>query len=221
MISIALNVLLICLVAYLVWFGLNFRGRLIDRIAERKISLYEALNENRGKIVFFGDSLTEGGIWDELFPGAEVLNRGIGGNATGHLLERIGAIYGLAPRKLFIMIGVNDLNRKVRKDVTLSNYQSLFDGIDQNLPDTKVYIQSILPVSNNHLAAKNKEIRYLNEVLKEHANRRGYCYIDLYPHFLDSENLLEKDLSNDGIHLMAPGYFLWRDLVSGYVFEQV
>ena len=52
-------------------------------------------------------------------------------------------------------------------------------------------------------------------MLAHHADEPGYQYIDLHSVFADAKGALKLDLSNDGIHLLAPGYRLWRSEIIG------
>ena len=70
-------------------------------------SLFELLPKPQNRIVFAGDSLTQGGEWAEFYCGA--LNRGIGGDTSEGMMKRIRTITALNPRAVFLMVGSNDL----------------------------------------------------------------------------------------------------------------
>ena len=186
---------------------------MIDGMTERRLSQFEALSATHAAVVFVGDSITEGGLWSEWLPGVDVINRGISGNTTQDILDRMPHIVSVKPDKLFLMIGVNDLNKRLGAAVALANYTKLFDLIDAQLPHTEVYIQSVLPVNALWPLIDNTHIPTLNAALVRHADERGYQYIDLHFAFADAEGALKSDLSNDGIHLLAPGYRLWRSKI--------
>ena len=189
------------------------RRAMIDGMTERRLSQFEALSATHAAVVFVGDSITEGGLWSEWLPGVDVINRGISGNTTQDILDRMPHIVSVRPDKLFLMIGVNDLNKRLGAAVALRNYTTLFDLIDAQLPNTEVYIQSVLPVNAVWPLIDNTHIPTLNAALARHADERGYRYIDLHSVFADAEGALKPDLSNDGIHLLAPGYRLWRSQI--------
>jgi lysophospholipase L1-like esterase len=191
-------------------FSSGKRRAMIDGMTERRLSQFEALSATHAAVVFVGDSITEGGLWSEWLPGVDVINRGISGNTTQDILDRMPHIVSVRPDKLFLMIGVNDLNKRLGAAVALRNYTTLFDLIDAQLPNTEVYIQSVLPVNAVWPLIDNTHIPTLNAALARHADERGYRYIDLHSVFADAEGALKPDLSNDGIHLLAPGYRLWR-----------
>ena len=66
-------------------------------------------------VVMFGDSLTERGHWSDMFPSVRIGNRGIGGDDTQGMLERIQSIESTGAKTVFIMAGTNDLSRSVQQ----------------------------------------------------------------------------------------------------------
>jgi lysophospholipase L1-like esterase len=210
--SVVLNVALVASIAWgllaLADFGRNF-----TRVpAERWRTQFDILHPPAGGVVFLGDSITEGGHWSELFGSAAMLNRGIGGDTTGDVLARLGQVYALEPAKLFLMIGVNDLNSSVDPAVTRANLRLILDGLAARLPGTQVFVQSVLPVNADwRWGADNTGIDALNAFLREECTRRGLAWVDLRADFADAGGALRADLSNDGIHLLGAGYALWRD----------
>ena len=89
---------------------------------------------------------------------------------------------------------------------------------------TRLYVQSLLPINNSfgrykRLTGKEQVIRDINTRLRDAAVGNGAVWIDLYPHFADAEGNLRRELTNDGLHLMAPGYIIWRDILQPYVDE--
>jgi lysophospholipase L1-like esterase len=186
--------------------------------AERWRTQFDVFSGIRGATVFLGDSITEGAHWPEIFGDTRILNRGIGGDTTQDLLARIEQVYLLQPAQLFLMIGVNDLNLGVPAVTTQANFRALFDGFAAHLPQTRIHVQSVLPVSGSWMgAARNEDILELNEFLKRECAGRGYEYIDLHALLRDANGQLPPTLSNDGIHLLGDGYRLWRDAIADRV----
>jgi lysophospholipase L1-like esterase len=218
--SLVLNVvlagLLVTSVALAGKVGTNF----VESAAERWRTRFELYAGQKGGIVFLGDSITEESHWSELFGDCRIRNRGIGGDTTRNLLDRVDQVYALEPGKIFLMVGVNDLNTGVPQEETLANYRSLFDGFAQRLPLTRIYVQSVLPVGEDWMGgASNGGIARLNAALAAESVRRGYTWIDLNGRFRDEHGALRAGLSNDGIHLMGEGYRIWRDAVVDLVRE--
>jgi lysophospholipase L1-like esterase len=74
-----------------------------------------------GSIVFLGDSITDFFRVNEFFPGVYVINRGISGDTTDGVLNRLAeSVYELSPSKIFLMIGTNDLGNRA---VPFSQYR--------------------------------------------------------------------------------------------------
>ena len=90
-------------------------------------SLFEVLPVYSSDIVFLGNSITDGCEWAELFNNRHVKNRGISGDRSGWLLDRLDPIVGGHPKKLFLMIGVNDLAAGVSPDEIVANVARLID----------------------------------------------------------------------------------------------
>lgn len=191
-------------------FWVGKKRAMIDGMTERRLSQFEALSAAHAAVVFVGDSITEGGLWSEWLPGVDVINRGISGNTTQDILDRMPHIVSVKPDKLFLMVGVNDLNKRLGAAIALANYTKLFDLIDTQLPLTEIYLQSVLPVNAVWPLIDNTHIPRLNAALQQHAEVRGYRYVDLHSAFSDADGALQSHLTNDGIHLLAPGYRLWR-----------
>ena len=96
-------------------------------------------------MVFLGDSITRGGQWHELFPGVAVKNRGIGGDVTTGVLSRLDPITRGRPAKVFLMIGTNDLFRGTPGQEVAANVGEIVRRIGRESPDTRVFVQSVLP----------------------------------------------------------------------------
>lgn len=212
-ISLSANVLLLVGLVALALAGTFLLTRFAEQHRERRETQFEQLDP-RGGIVFVGDSITEGGVWHELFARTDVWNRGVGGDTTSHLLARLDSVVAIEPRQIFLMIGVNDLNRGVSPALSEKNYGEILDTLAQRLPECEIVVQSVLPVSRQWPYAGNDEIRALNETIRKTASERGLVYIDLHEALADPEGQLPPSLSNDGIHLLGSAYSIWRDAIA-------
>jgi len=214
--SLVLNTLVL---AALVWFGLG-PGRMtlmrsfLEGHQARRVSAFEAFPLVPDDVVFLGDSITEGGPWEELFPGVRTRNRGIGGDTSEGVLRRLDQVTRAAPSKVFVLIGTNDLFRGAAEAEVVSNIEEILDRVKEESPDTEVYLQSVLP----RAASDRASVEALNARLAEVAGERGAAWVDLYPSFLDPETGgIRAELSNDELHLLGPGYSLWKEQIEGLV----
>jgi lysophospholipase L1-like esterase len=180
--------------------------------------------KDKESIVFLGDSLTSNCEWSELFSDVRVKNRGISGDTTDGLFQRLNQIIALKPKKVFIMIGVNDLLKGQSTDAIISNYLKILNSLSGNLSDTKIYVQSYLPVASQDTqqnTALNKEIIKLNKQLKSMVtkiNKPGIQYVDLHKGFVGTgTEQLNPKYTVDGLHLSGDGYLLWESLIRVYI----
>jgi lysophospholipase L1-like esterase len=209
--------LLVMLVTTLLFFF--FSRAAVERVERhhylQRADLYRYTPICKGDIVFLGDSITDGGCWDELFPGLPVKNRGINGDDTLGVLNRLEPIMYYGPKALFLLIGTNDLNWWAYRhdDDILATYDQILDICKTISPSTKVHVQSILPRAKRYAG----HIRFLNGKLKQLAEKYGYEFIDLFPHFDNGEGALKAEYTNDNLHLMSGGYRKWVEVLTPYL----
>jgi lysophospholipase L1-like esterase len=173
-----------------------------------------SLKNTHSDIVFFGDSITSGGKWDEYYPSLNVCNLGIGGDNIEGLTRRVKLVQALSPKKVFVMIGVNNTVQLNWKSGMPEKYEALFDKLEQL--DAEVYIQSILPVRSPS-SIHNNRIVEMNRYIKESAERHNFTYIDLHSVMKDENGELIKEYSRDGVHLTEQGYTAWTRALEPYI----
>ena len=171
----------------------------------------------KGGIILLGDSLTEVGPWEELLPSHRIRNRGISGDTTRGLLHRLKEIIAAQPEKIFLLIGINDLKARVPPEEIAANYARILDQLESECPDTKIYLQSLLPTHNDLFAANHTEVEELNERISEFANLRKMQYLDLYSPFVIHGNQPNPIYFSDGLHLTTKGYLRWANILSPHL----
>jgi len=181
-----------------------------------KTTLFEALPNTPGEIIFVGNSITDGCEWAELFNNPSVKNRGIGGDKIKGVLLRLPEIIESLPQKIFIQIGINDLASQMNTSEISRTYQIIVDSIRSASPETRIYIQSVLPTE---AYVKNDSVIILNEKIKKLADDNSLTFINLYDKFLDGNGSLDMQLSYDGVHLNGKGYLVWKEALESYVNE--
>ena len=188
----------------------------------QRSSLFNKLSITSKDIVFIGNSITNGAEWNELFPQKRVKNRGISGDTSEGVFDRLDAVVKGKPAKIFILIGVNDISREIKVETIVLNMKQIVEKIQKESPKTKIYIQSIVPVNpdfemfKGHM--KPELIKEINQFYQNIAQEYKVNYIDLYSHFLeDGTDKMNKKYTNDGLHLLGEGYLLWREIVKPYL----
>lgn len=181
-----------------------------------RMELFNTLSIPRHAIVFLGNSITERGAWGELLPGKKVVNRGIGGDNTFGLRARMDEVIAAKPKKIFLLIGINDLSRGLPIPIILRNYRTIVDRIRNESPHTKLYIESVMPLNEaitkpDYLKNKKVSILNLNKGIKEIADQYNVPYINLHEIFADEKGDLKAALTADGIHPRPAAYVIWID----------
>lgn len=190
---------------------------------QQRVSHFKLIPVNENDIVFVGNSITDGAEWSELFNDITIKNRGISGDFSAGILHRINDIVKQKPGKIFLLIGVNDLARGISTDSVIRNILLTADWIKQESPSTQLFIQSILPVSDvfkkfSGHTNKTDSILKINSRLKKESENHRYNYIDLHTFFCNKQGKLNVKYTNDGLHLLAEGYILWKHLVFPYLY---
>ncbi len=186
-----------------------------------KKSQFEILPKSDLGIIFLGDSLTDEGEWTELL-GTKIKKRGIGGDTTDRMLNRLNEIVESNPKKIFLMVGINDLINEGRTvEETSEFYKMIMAEFRNKIPNTEVFIQSVLPINNQvtRYWQNTDNVVKLNSHLINFAKEFKYQYIDVYSHLSDSENQLDSQYTFDGVHLNGQGYLVWLEAIQKYVID--
>ena len=184
-----------------------------EEVKKKRLEL-EKKSEN---IVFLGDSITDFYDLDKYYKGYNVVNSGISGNQTISLINEIkNRVYIYNPTKVFILIGTNDLVESNRtNEEIVENIEKIVNGIKENRPKAKIYVESIYPVNNTdnkkvvHSTTKtrsNKRIKKINILIKEMCKDNNIEYINLYDELVDKDGNLNIDYTKDGLHMSEEGY---------------
>ena len=183
---------------------------------DAKMQFFENIPSDTNEIIFLGDSITEGCDWDELFNNHKLKNRGISNDNIAGVINRIYRIAESYPKKIFLMIGINDLARGKSTHQIVKEYEQLIRLIKNKTPNTELYIQSILPTMYQE-TRKNDDIMEINKGLNQLSKKHNLIFINLFDSFRNENNELNLAYSFDGLHLNGNGYFLWKKLIQNYV----
>ena len=212
-----LLMLLACISMLCAWADAPFRNHRYDS--------FKALEPAEGSILFIGNSITDMHCWPEVFKTSEgkylpIVNRGNSGTYSTEQSDNIESYLAKKPKKVFMMIGTNDLASSGGLDFTgeqiLAYVKSIVTRIQLRSPQTKVYLYSIL---NNTTGNRQKE-RWLhtNEIVKAYADAtEGVTYIDLYDKLTNVAN--GGAWSYDNLHLTAGAYQAWAKEICQYLQE--
>jgi lysophospholipase L1-like esterase len=184
-----------------------------DHYAKR-IAQFEQEPVVTGKVMFLGNSITEGGKWATLTGDNTVINRGISGDITYGILKRLPDIIIRKPSTLFLLIGINDIAKDIPDEVIADNIRKIIVRIKAGSPQTKIFLQSILPLNPTipgfpqHYDKEDHVFR-TNQLLRDVARLTDTRFLNIFPVFCDNQQRLHKDFTYDGLHLNEKGYEVW------------
>jgi lysophospholipase L1-like esterase len=176
-----------------------------------------------GRVVFYGDSITDFWRLNEFFPGRDFLNRGISGQVASEMLGRFKAdVLDLKPETVLILAGTNDLARGTEL-VAVTNNLAMMSELAR-AHKIRVILASVLPVNDANKAENpNFErtrfrppalIRSLNDWIRTYCIQNNFVYLDYFSVMVDSNGLLRPELSGDGLHPNPAGYRVMAPLAA-------
>jgi lysophospholipase L1-like esterase len=187
-----------------------------------------------GRVVFIGDSITDGWNLAESFPGKPFVNRGISGQVTAQMLVRLYPdVLDLKPAAMVVLAGTNDIARN-NGPVTLTMIEENIMAMTELAQGhgIKVLLSSVMPISDypylrqqsappapvvpggRGAAPRQKmtdgrppsDILKLNAWIKDYAARVNATYVDYFSAMVDEKGWLKDGISADGLHPNAEGY---------------
>jgi lysophospholipase L1-like esterase len=179
--------------------------------AQRHAQWMKTAEQDRGAVVFLGDSITQG--WNSLaqdFPNLKVANRGIGGDTTRGVLYRLEAdVLDLKPAAIVLLIGTNDIGLGAKPEDVADNIKVLLAAMKESNPNMPVIVCKVMPSSEkqHRPAGKIEKLNALvDDIVKSdpkfircdtwsiYADKNGDCPVDEFP---------------DRLHPNAIGYAKW------------
>jgi lysophospholipase L1-like esterase len=205
---------------------------LADQLQDwNQLGRYHADNESlksqpavAGRVVFYGDSITDYWRLAVSFPGKPYVNRGIGGQTTSQMLVRFYRdVVNLKPAAVIVLAGTNDISRNTGPQ-TIEMIQDNLQAITElaKVHGIKVILCSLLPVSD-YTKAKQTERRPPADILKLNAWLRDYAakvnaiHADYYAALADDKGMLRQGFSDDGLHPNAKGYELMAPIATAAI----
>jgi lysophospholipase L1-like esterase len=167
-------------------------------------------NLPEGRIIFLGNSITEGFDLNKYFPDEAPINRAIAGDHLDGLLERLdSSVVLLKPSRIYLLIGINDIGRGDVDSLILARYNMLLTRFHKDLPGTQIFVNSILPTSAKWSNCPREKIIRLNEQIQEMTESFQYNWINIYLLFAGPDGYIRDAFTNDGLHLNQAGYEVW------------
>lgn len=185
--------------------------------------------EGNAKLVFLGDSITQGwegagaAVWDRFYgpkTGRHAANFGIGGDRTEHVLWRLehGNFDGLNPKLIVVMIGTNNAgHRKDPADETAAGVSRIVSALQSTCPESKILLLGIFPRGDRLDDPDRVLNERVNVLISGLADGKRVRYRDIGATFLDADGLPRRELMPDLLHLSPAGYALWAEAIESDV----
>ena len=190
-----------------------------DAYKRSRSESFELLNKNyceKGATVLVGDSITEGYTHTELFAeytkstGTPVYNRGISGDTSDRLLERLEkTVLNIKPKNMVLLIGTNDLHAGADVDFVAENVEKIIEQSKKRCKNINIILEAVYPVNTNinkQGRRNNKDIALLNKKLKAVAEKQKTKFVDLTDKLSDKNGMFNADYTYDGLHANAKVY---------------
>lgn len=169
------------------------------------------------RVVFMGDSITQGWHLDESFPGKPYVNRGISGQTTPQMVLRFHQdVIDLKPKVVVILGGTNDIagnTGPMTLEETEENLEAMAEMASAHR--IKVVLCSVMPVYDylwRPGLTPAPKIDEVNAWMQSYAAEKGYIYVDYHTAMKDERDGLPATLSKDGVHPLPSGYAVMTKL---------
>lgn len=169
------------------------------------------------RVVFMGDSITEGWHIDQSFPGKPYINRGISGQTAPQMVLRFRQdVIDLKPKVVVILAGTNDIAGNTGPE-TIEEIEGYIASMSElaHANHIRVVLCSILPAFDYPWKpglTPAPKILAINAWMKAYAAQHGDIYVDFHTAMKDSREGLPAALSNDGVHPLPAGYAMMAPL---------
>ncbi len=181
---------------------------------------YTFLNQKyslKNQTVILGDSITDFFNWYELFydfsksSGQAVYNRGISGDTTDRLLERLKEnVLMIKPKNLVMLIGTNDIGRGLSLSITLENVEEIIKSTKSSCPDINFIIEAVYPINekmrDRFEKRSNKKINEMNTEFIKLCEKYNCVWLDFTDKLKDKNGNLKEEYTYDGLHINAQAY---------------
>ena len=190
------------------------------KLYDKRINEFKETPIGYNQIVLLGNSITEDAKdWNDRLGTTNITNRGVSGDITDVMLVRLDEIIYFKPLAIFLLIGINDIyamnlpeGKQTEKHI-INNIIKILDILLKKSPQTKLYLQTILPTHREDI---REQIKRINSELINKVQPR-VTVIDLYSVFANENDLMTVGYTTDGVHLNTYGYDIWVNNLRNHI----
>jgi lysophospholipase L1-like esterase len=190
-----------------------------------------AVKRAKPQILFIGDSITHffGGekfdsyalrgqkTWSEFYAPRNAGNLGFGWDKTENVLWRLqhGAVDGIAPKLVVVMIGTNNSGTCEAADIA-AGITAIVAELNQKLPQSKILLLGIFPRGEKP-GPQREKLAAVNQLIAKLDGTRNVTFLDIGAKFLTADGLITKDIMPDFLHPNEKGYRIWAEAIEATV----
>jgi lysophospholipase L1-like esterase len=166
------------------------------------------------RVLFLGDSLTERfptdapELWRRHMEPRGVLNAGVSGDRTEHLLWRLqhGNLDGAPPAASVVLIGTNDLTHDRTPEEVADGIRANLQYLRQRLPGARIGLLGLWPRAMSPDAPLRRATLAVNRLIRNCGDNNWVFYADIGGALLDPGGRLSPEISPDRLHFSRLGY---------------
>lgn len=182
-----------------------------------------ATDVSQARIVFLGDSITEG--WQpnlfQMFYGQRgPLNLGVSGDTTQSVLWRLENGHwpaGLRPAAIVLLIGTNNIAHGNRPEDVALGVVTIITRLQRLAPGAKIVLLGVLPRGMRATDPMRPPIARLNQLLAACGDNQRVFYSEPGQLMVDGQGVLHDWVAHDGLHLTLVGYAILSTAIEGHL----
>lgn len=156
--------------------------------------------------------------WLKLRQEYHVLNLGVSGDQTQHLLWRLtfgGLLDGYTARFFAVAIGTN--NKDDRPEDVVAGVRAVVETIREKHPESTILLHALLPRGRKADAPERLHNNRVNELLRPLADGRRVVWVDFGARLLAPDGTIPPTMMTDALHPTDAGYRIWRETLLPYL----
>ena len=182
----------------------------------RRTAFSEAAEQQKGAVVFLGDSITQG--WGDDFrgdfAGINTANRGISGDTTRGMLLRLEEdVLSLDPSAVVMLMGTNDIGMAAEPNVVAENVGTIITALKQHNDRMPIVLCLVFP-SHESKDRSAETIQRLNQLLARRVKGDSQVtVVDTWTLFANEAGNARLEEFPDLLHPNAVGYAKWKGAI--------
>lgn len=179
---------------------------------ERYFAVREAISATPTSIIVLGDSIVESAPLPTSICNIPIVNAGVSGADSRYFLGYLDELLGASSPKLIVLaIGVNDAFEDALPSFH-SRYRAILATLSRRAPVLLTTIAPTQPGTFTQLLVPGVVPR-LNQAIKELAGQNPVIEL--------GEQMTERNLTTDGVHLNSRGYELWTEAMKNGITKAI